>query len=102
MTRTTHKQHPSDSGAVIIPSKKLRPATSPVCQSQRTSKGTGGATEQLKKFGEAVTLPSQQKKLDQFMAAGEAQNLMAPEIPGPRMKRVSILPSTPRTLSPMM
>ncbi|KAF8432551.1 hypothetical protein L210DRAFT_3507425 [Boletus edulis BED1] len=44
-------------------------------------KGTEGATEQLKKVGDAVTQDSR-KKPDWLAALGEVRNLMAPETPG--------------------
>lgn len=73
-----HKRCPPE-GTAAAPSKKLRvAAVSPVRRSSRVGKGNGGATEQLRKVSDAVT-GGHRKKLDAFVAAGEARNPMAPE-----------------------
>ncbi|KAF8451055.1 hypothetical protein L210DRAFT_935054 [Boletus edulis BED1] len=65
---------------LVTPSKKQR-AVSLAHQINGVGKGTEGATEQLKKVGDAVTQGSR-KKPDWLAALGEVQNLMAPETPG--------------------
>ena len=78
MTKGAHKWHPSE-GAAAVPSKKPRvAAVSSVHRSSRAGKGNGGTAEQLKKVGNAIT-SSHRKKLDAFVAVGEACNPMAPE-----------------------
>jgi hypothetical protein len=76
MTKVTHKRHPSD-GIAAVPSKKLK-VGSPSRRSSRAGKGRGGATEQLRKAGEAIA-PNARRKSDPFAEAGEAPNPMAPE-----------------------
>ena len=78
MTKGAHKQHPVK-GIAAAPSKKQRIAdSSSIHRSSRVGKGSGGATEQLKKVGEAVA-SSHQKKPDAFFAAGKECNPMAPK-----------------------
>lgn len=87
MATRSHKRPPSV-GDSTLPSKKQR-ALSPVRRSDRTSKGTGGAVDQLKRVGAAVALSQKKQRVDHF--AGEARNPMAPETPGRRTKKVSVL-----------
>lgn len=82
-------KRPSDGGATVtVPPKRLRVGSPTARRSQRTGKGIGGATEQLKKVGAAVA-PGKKKKPDQFVTFGELPNAMAPESLGQRTKRVS-------------
>lgn len=83
------RRRPSEGGSTGLFSKKEKAGSNR--RSQRTLRGTGGAVEQLKKFGEAVTIHQKKNKSDHFDAYGEVRNPMAPASPKRRLKRVSIL-----------
>lgn len=58
-------------------------------RSDRTTKGTGGAAEQLRRVGKAVSLAHQKEKVDNL--ANEARNPLAPDTPGRRRTKKASL-----------
>lgn len=78
----------SDDSVDPAPSKKAR-ETSPR-RSDRTKRGRGGAVEQLRMVGTALARPQRRETADQFAAAGEPRNPLAPHSPSRRRKKVSV------------
>lgn len=89
MSNTSRKRRPSEGGSTALSSKKAKAGSNR--RSQRTLRGTGGAVEQLMKFGDAITIHQKKKKSDKFDAYGEVRNPMAPASPKRRTKRVSVV-----------
>lgn len=78
-TKGTNKRLPSDDSEEEVPSKKkLKTTLNLSRRSKRTSKGTGGAADQLKKVGDAVLTRSKKSRPDRLADLGEALNPMAP------------------------